>query len=666
MNQKEWIPESRKGERVQYVLEAPQGAERRELLAAWLAREREGGAATYLLSCDFGFSGPWAGLADLIQEIVAEAEQAAPDLVQHHAGELTLVIPGLRRRLRVLNPTLTDTAAPAEKVRNYPMDRAYRIVHGLVNFLSAWSARRQVRSWVIACDQLEDAGSLVKMFFRELMRRRGKELGLTLICAVRPGEAGQIQLAEGCETAFLHWDLPERPEPEPDPERMAELAREIEDRYGDDFYGMSENIPKLIYYWRHGNSPERALFWTSYAFGRYNHFGFYEDALRYGDEVLSHLDSILTSTNVFSRWNLVGPLANCHLALNQPEKALDIVEREGLAKVDAPDDLSRIFYVLALIHSRFLPQPDFAKAEEYIARGLLVLQEAKDTPNYERVFLEVFLNNGLAFIRHRQGRPGEAIELCQEGFEMLERHLEPDQHRLHRSVLLYNIAQVYGALREFDKAVEYYSAAMEYDPNYSEYFNERGNAYLNLGRCGEAIADYHRAIELSGPFQEVWTNLGQAYKRMGRFREAAHAYSQALDLEPHQILPQLGRAQAYDALSLTQEALADYSTALEYDPSQPLALANRASLWYELGELDRSVEDLDRALLLDPENPDFLYNRSVALADLGRHAEAARDLEAFLALRPESEERTEIAAKIGWLTSAAHGLQAARPAVAPA
>lgn len=665
MNQNVLIPESQNGERSLYIVEAPQGQERRNLLAAWLERERKAGSATYLLCCDFAFGGPWAGLADLLQEIVAEAERAAPALVQHHAGELTMVIPNLRSRLRVLNPTLTDSAAPAEKVRNYPMDRAYRIVHGLVNFLNAWSTHRQVRSWVIACDQLEDAGALVKMFFRELMRRRGQELGLTLICAVRPGNAEQVRGADGVEPVYLHWDLPEHPELRPDPERMAELAREMEERYGDDFYGMSENIPKVIYYWQHGNSPERALFWTSYAFGRYNHFGLYEDALRYGNEVLSNLDSILNTTNVFSRWNLVGPLANCHLALNQPEKALDIVEREGLAKVDVPDDLSRIFYVLALIHSRFLPKPDFAKAEEYIARGLLVLKDA-DVPTYEKVFLEVFLNNGLAFIRHRQGRPQEAIELCQEGFEMLEKHLEPDQHRLHRSVLLYNIAQVYAALRELDKAVEYYSAAMEYDPNYSEYFNERGNTYLGLGRCIEAVADYHQAIELSGPFQEVWTNLGQAYKRLGRFHEAVHAYSQALDLEPHQILPRLGRAQAYDALSLQREALADYSMALELDPAQPLALANRAGLWYDLGRLDRAVEDLDRAVHLDPENPDLLYNRSVALADLGRHAEAARDLQAFLAVRPETDEQAEIKAKIDWLTSAADDRQPLQPAAAPA
>src|SRR5581483_4654490 len=115
-------------------------------------------------------------------------------------------------------------------------------------------------------------------------------------------------------------------------------------------------------------------------------------------------------------------------------------------------------------------------------------------PEHERCFLEVFLGNGLAFIRHRQGRPEEALEICRQGFKLLEEKLVQDRHRLHRSVLLYNMAQVYSALREPDKAIEYYSAAMQYDPYYSEYFNERGNAYLSLGKSEQAIADYHEAI----------------------------------------------------------------------------------------------------------------------------------------------------------------------------
>ena len=189
-----------------------------------------------------------------------------------------------------------------------------------------------------------------------------------------------------------------------------------------------------------------------------------------------------------------------------------------------------------MLHARFLPEKDFEKAEEYLERGIRYLDQAHKMPERDRHFLRVFLLNGVAFVRHRQGRPLEAIELCKSGSEHLDRHLNPDQHRLHRSVLLYNTAQVYAALQMHEHAIENFSAAMSMDPNYSEYYNERGNVYLSMGAYKEAVQDYLAAIDLSAPYQEVWTNLGQCYRQMGRLEEAIQAYSRALDLDPGALL----------------------------------------------------------------------------------------------------------------------------------
>lgn len=651
MSQEPTLPDLEPGACTLYVVEAFDTSERKRLLATWLERQRHSGTAAHFVSCDSRRVGLWAGLSDLLRAIVPEVEREAPDLIRRHSRELTLVLPSLQHSLEVPNQSLTDVAIPEERVRNYPMDRAFRIVHGLIDFLSDWGSRQQSVPWVIVCDHFDEAGALVKMFFRELIRRRGRTLSLTLVLAVRPEKAGATLSPDGIEAKHLRWHLPEEQEPQPDPRQMEERALEIEARGKEDYLIMREHLPELIYFWRNSHHPEKALVWIGFAFSEYNHFGFYEDAVPYGMEILQNLDVILASKSTpFTRWNLVGALTNCHLALGQPERAREIAEREGLAKVDDFADRSRIFYVLALIHSRFLPKPDFAKAEEYIARGLEALEKAV-VPEYKRRFMEVFLYNGLAYIRHRQGRPQEALDLCRSGFEILETTLRPEQHRLHRSVLLYNTAQVYAALHEWDKAVEYYTATMNFDPNYSEYYNERGNAYLNLGLLEEAIADYHRAIRLSPPYQEVWTNLGQACKLAGRLPEAIQAYSRALDLEPHQLLPRLGRAQACDALGRTQEALEDYGAALQQDPRQAMAWTNRATLWYESGELQKSLEDLDRAVALEPSNADFRYNRSVALADLGRRAEAVRDLQVFLELRPDAAERDEIEVRIACLSA---------------
>ena len=116
---------------------------------------------------------------------------------------------------------------------------------------------------------------------------------------------------------------------------------------------------------------------------------------------------------------------------------------------------------------------------------------------------------------------------CRDCVDYLNTHLAADKHLLHRSVLLYNLAQVYNAIGSHDEAIEHYRAAITLDPNYSEYYNDRGSVFLHCGRLKEAEADY-----LSPPYFEVLTNLGQCYRLMGDMTKAIQTYSRALDIDP--------------------------------------------------------------------------------------------------------------------------------------
>jgi tetratricopeptide (TPR) repeat protein len=286
--------------------------------------------------------------------------------------------------------------------------------------------------------------------------------------------------------------------------------------------------------------------------------------------------------------------------VGRPDLAYQAV-LEGLPKLDDARELARAHYVLAMSHARFLPQRNNEMAETFLLEGLHRLGQLP--PELEGVaFLTSFLWNGLAYVRHRQGRPSEAIQLCQKAYAHLLASLRPEQHRLHRTVLHYNIAQVYGAAQEYEKAIEHYSAAIQDDPNYSEYYNERGSTFLKLGRLGEAETDYLRAIGLSAPYHEVWTNLGQCYRLQDKLPKAVEAYNVSLDLEPRASLALIGRAQALQGLGRFEEALRDYDCLLAESPDQPTLLSNRAAARWGLGQLDEALADIETALRLDPAN----------------------------------------------------------------
>ena len=630
------------------VVEAERGCARAETLREWAARSGADGRDALFLRCDFRDGGVWAGIAEWVGELLPRIERIAPALAEKHATELSVVLPD--RPLQYPGAkTLTEVTEGREAVRNYAMDRAYRIPHGVIDLLDAWYAEHPPAPRVVVCEGYDRAGALCRRFFRELLRRRGERMGLTLVLAVAPGgaEAVRRELAPGTRLDTVRLDLPA--DPPGLPPEVASLGRLARIALGRGEFPAEKHFPALLRYWEEGDDPAAVLPWMAYALGRYNHYGFYEDALLFLEPVAAGLHLIPESRDFLTRWNLVGAIYNSLAAVGQVERAYQVVRAEALERITDPLDRARACYVAAMVNARFLPRKDFETAKRYLEEGFRELERV-DPADENREFLSVFLGNGLAFIHSREGRPREAIELCARGYERMGTRLGDHRHRLHRSVLLYNIAQVYTATREHERAVEYFTAAMEMDPNYSEYHNERGSVYLAMGRYDEAIADYHEAIRLSAPYQEVWTNLGQCYRQMGRLEDAARAYSRALDLDPTVEIARVARAQVLAALGRTEAARADYEAALEANPAQPLVLSNLAALLYRESDLEGSLSCLHAAVELAPDNAALYRNRAVALEELGRAEEAARDLSAYLALLPGAPDRPEVEEKIANLT----------------
>lgn len=625
------------------IVRAPAGPARTRLLETLVDDARVRGARAWLLDCDFTDGGPWAGIHDLFLSLVDELKLTRPELIVRHDYELAHAVPALQRTVQVRNPTLTDLAPPEEKVRNYPADRAFRIVHGLIDLLAAHKETSAPEaSWVIVCEGFDRISRIGARFFRELMRRRGRILRLTLVVAADEADAWEGSYVPSQTIAV---DLPAGAKPAPDPAVMARRAVELDAEIAEDRLLMQVHLPEILRCARLGERADLLLKWRFRALEIYNTLGLYEEARVYGEAVREALRGRQTPAHEAVRWAMFLKLIMCYLGLGDVDAAYAIATDPDLGEIAHPEWKCQHCYLLAMLYARYLPERDLAKAEEYLERGLQAL-EGKEIAPERRHFQHAFNRNGLALVRHLQGRYDDAIALCRGCHAYLEEHLNPERHRLHRSVLLYNLAQVYSAVGARDEAIAHYTAAMEMDPSYSEYYNERGGLLLQSGRLAEAWEDYGKAIELSPPYYESFTNLGQCARRLGRPREAVEAYSRALDLEPERLLPLLGRAQAHEDLGQAEEAVADYTAALALEPGLWDAYANRAVLRYQAGQLAESLADLSRAIELAGSQADLYQNRALVLADLDEPEAAAEDLRAYLALRPDADDREEVACRL--------------------
>ncbi|HVG20148.1 MAG TPA: tetratricopeptide repeat protein, partial [Blastocatellia bacterium] len=582
-------PEPECGESLPQILivEGAAGPPRRRWIAERLKLREVSGARAFKVYCDFNSGGPWAGVNELFSELLADIQPRRPDLIERHALELVYILPRFRRSLKVLNPNLTDLAPPEERTRNYPADRAFRIVHGLIDLLDSWKSTTGAGTeWVIGCDDYDLAGAMGELFFRELMRRRGEQLNLRLLVGVGPGKGEEARASLGGPPAdIVAVNLEVEPPTLLDEGAAAQMAADLERQVGDDRIEMQIHLPDLIRLWQLAGRPDKALHWKTFGLETYDTLGLYADSLRYADGLLP-LAQEHAPGDEHLHWKIIFKLLMSHIGMLDVQASLELAEGEGMKLVEH-NAVRRagLLYLSGMIYSRYQKPRDLVKGEDYVNRALEALEGA-DMPEGVYHFQSVFNRNGLAMIRNFQGRFEEAIELCRSGIERLNAHLGADEHRLHRSVLLYNIAQVYTATGSFPEAIEYFSAAIAMDPNYSEYYNERGNIFLQMGRLQEARTDYLKAIDLSPPYFEVFANLGQCYRRMGAMAEAIESYSRAHDLQPDHLLALLGRAKAREELGQSEAAMADYTAALAQDPTQWEAVASRGVLRYEAGDLE--------------------------------------------------------------------------------
>lgn len=296
-------------------------------------------------------------------------------------------------------------------------------------------------------------------------------------------------------------------------------------------------------------------------------------------------------------------------------------------------------YATAMLYTRHLP-PE--KRNHTVAKGwineAIALSALWPDPK-DRAFNTVFNRNGLALIEMHMGRPDESLRLVTEGLAHLAQELEPGEHQLHRSVLLYNRGQVYAGIGKLEEALADYTAVIEQDPYYSEYYFDRGNLYRKMGREEEALADYERAILYSPPYPEAYLNRANVRLVLGQEEEAFADYSYVLEIDPTNLDALINRS----SMLLEQ---GDYAGARQ-DIEQGLGIsADNAQLLCTLGLLEMAEEQLDKAyqaLSAAIEHDSSLIaawtNRAIVAFEQNKHAEAIDDLTHALALEENATVR---------------------------
>lgn len=187
------------------------------------------------------------------------------------------------------------------------------------------------------------------------------------------------------------------------------------------------------------------------------------------------------------------------------------------------------------------------------------------------------------------------------------------------------------------------SHAIEDDPDNIGYYQARGDAYFQIGKCKEAIADYTQVIDRSkGQLvkPQVFGNRAECYAKIGENEKALADNRRAGELGMS-VMTQILELQGAMAAGQKNypEAIRIFTILIEQDPKKSLHWTPRGVAKAQSGDYAGAIQDLDEAEKLGQTLlSDAFYARGLSHQFLGNFQQALRDFSRAIAAESGNAE----------------------------
>ncbi len=154
------------------------------------------------------------------------------------------------------------------------------------------------------------------------------------------------------------------------------------------------------------------------------------------------------------------------------------------------------------------------------------------------------------------------------------------------------------------RKIDYFTKALELDPNLSAAYEKRGVLYYFQENYPETIQDFQKVAYLKPFNSEAYVMLGLAFMKQGSLGEAIANLSRAIELDAHGAGAYSYRSEAFRLNGMLEEAIQDSTRAIKLGGSGPTIgrdYTTRSKAYRELGHNELADADFKKALKLDPD-----------------------------------------------------------------
>ncbi|KAF0358385.1 stress-inducible protein [Gigaspora margarita] len=87
--------------------------------------------------------------------------------------------------------------------------------------------------------------------------------------------------------------------------------------------------------------------------------------------------------------------------------------------------------------------------------------------------------------------------------------------------------------KEYEKAIEFFSKAIDVDPSNHVLYSNRSASYSSLKQYDKALEDANKTVELKSDWAKGYSRKGAALHGLGKLKEARETYEEGLKVDPN-------------------------------------------------------------------------------------------------------------------------------------
>ena len=303
-------------------------------------------------------------------------------------------------------------------------------------------------------------------------------------------------------------------------------------------------------------------------------------------------------------------------------KSVDIVQSIDKAKKDiidkaqeqikkiTNDSTERINFFDRLIAVLRTPMPD-RQIMEYTD----LLRETKEVKGID--FAYIYINRGHAYLMLRK---------MKEAFTDFETAIKVCQH-VNKESAYSSMAYYYVVAGDYEKSIEYYSKALEVNPQSARLCMDMGNSLMKMRRFDEADSYFIQALSYNPEMAEIYYNKAVRLNEMEGMAEKEQklAYlNKCIGINPAFIKAYINKAALYREDKRDKEAISILNQVIcpVYNEELLMAVEQRGIAYRLTGQFPQALNDFKFVLLFSPDNVQNLSNLAMTCLKMGQFNEA--------------------------------------------